>query len=221
MLAVITAAFAPSAALLAFFYLKDEFENEPLITVARCFFFGCLLVFPVMFIQFAFDEEGLLQSPFLTAFVQTALTEEFFKWFLVYFTVFHHIHFNERYDGIVYACAVALGFATVENIFYLISSGVEYAFLRALLPVSSHALFGVVMGYYLGKAKFSRNRKKTMAAFALFIPVLLHGIYNYIILTQNYWTYAVIPFMIFLWVFALRKVKQANRMQAKHYSKNP
>ncbi|TMW73621.1 glutamic-type intramembrane protease PrsW [Alteribacter natronophilus] len=219
MLAVIAAALAPSAALLAFFYLKDEFENEPLITVARCFLFGCLLVFPVMFIQFAFDEEGLLQSYFLTAFVQTALTEEFFKWFLVYFTVFHHVHFNERYDGIVYACAVALGFATVENIFYLLSAGVDQAFLRAVLPVSSHALFGVVMGYYLGKAKFSNKGKKTKAGLALLIPVILHGIYNFIILTQNYWTYAVIPFMIFLWVYALRKVKRANRMQAKYYSK--
>ncbi|MBM7094681.1 intramembrane metalloprotease PrsW [Bacillus sp. H-16] len=220
MLIIITAALAPSIALLCFFYLKDEFENEPLTTVARCFIFGCLLVFPVMFIQFAFDEEGLFHSAAATAFIQIAVIEEFFKWFVVFFTVYHHVHFNERYDGIVYASAVALGFATVENIFYLISSGVEYAFLRALLPVSSHALFGVVMGYYLGKAKFNKKRKKRFIFFSFLFPASFHGIYNYILLTQNYWTYSVIPFMIFLWVYALRKVKHANRMQAKDYTHN-
>ncbi|WP_035186212.1 glutamic-type intramembrane protease PrsW [Alteribacter aurantiacus] len=220
MLLIIAAALAPSVALLSFFYLKDEFENEPLVTVARCFVFGCLLVFPVMFIQFAFDEEGLLQSEMATAFVQTSMVEEFFKWFVVYFAVYHHVHFNERYDGIVYACAVALGFATVENVFYLLASGVEDAFARALLPVSSHALFGVVMGYYLGKAKFNKKRKKTFIFLSFLLPALFHGTYNFILLTQNYWTYSVIPFMIFLWVYALRKVKHANRMQAKDYTEN-
>ena len=59
----------------------------------------------------------------------------------------------------LYGASVSLGFATVENILYLLSFGIDTAFIRALLPVSSHALFGVVMGYYLGKAKFSQDRK--------------------------------------------------------------
>ncbi|WP_096440525.1 glutamic-type intramembrane protease PrsW [Alteribacter populi] len=220
MLIIISAALAPSIALLSFFYLKDEFENEPLTTVARCFLFGCLLVFPVMFVQFAFDEEGLFQSVITTAFIQTALIEEFLKWFLVYFAVYHHVNFNERYDGIVYSTAVALGFATLENIFYLVATGVEHAFIRALLPVSSHALFGVVMGYYLGKAKFTSKKKNAFLVLSLVIPVILHGSYNLILLTQNYWTYTVIPFMIFLWVYAMKKVKRANRMQEREYTQN-
>ena len=70
------------------------------------------------------------------------------------------MEFDEHYDGIVYGAAVSLGFATVENILYLFANGLESALGRAILPVSSHALFGVIMGYYLGKAKFSEGKEK-------------------------------------------------------------
>ena len=62
-------------------------------------------------------------------------------------SVYAHVQFDEHYDGIVYGTSVSLGFATLENILYLVGHGVEYAFTRALLPVSSHALFGVVMDF--------------------------------------------------------------------------
>ncbi|KPD00870.1 Protease PrsW [Geobacillus sp. BCO2] len=71
------------------------------------------------------------------------------------FFVYDHDEFDEPYDGIVYSASVSLGFATLENILYLLANGVETAIARALLPVSSHALFSVIMGFYFGKAKFA------------------------------------------------------------------
>lgn len=213
MLSLVTAGIAPAIALLCYFYLKDEYEQEPVHMVVRCFLFGGLLVFPILFIQFAIVEEGLADSVYVQAFLKTALIEEFLKWFVVVAAVFHHMHFNQRYDGIVYATAVALGFASAENIIYLLANGMESAFLRAVFPVSSHALFGVIMGYYLGKAKFYKKKKILFLSYSFLLPFLLHGFYNFILLTQDKWVLYLIPFMIFLWLLSLRKIKKANKNQ--------
>ncbi|UCZ54748.1 intramembrane metalloprotease PrsW [Bacillus shivajii] len=213
MISLIAVGIAPALALLCFFYLKDEFEQEPILMVIRSFIFGALLVFPVLFIQYALIEEGYGQQTWQQAFIYSSLIEEFLKWFIVVITIYHHVQFNERYDGIVYATAVALGFASIENVLYLISNGVETAFLRAVFPVSSHALFGVVMGYYLGMAKFYPIKKYRYLFYSFFLPYALHSLYNLILLRQEVWIVYLVPFMIFLWFFALRKVKKANKKQ--------
>ncbi|SFA41103.1 Membrane proteinase PrsW, cleaves anti-sigma factor RsiW, M82 family [Anoxybacillus pushchinoensis] len=213
MWAIISAGIAPGLALLSYFYLKDEYETEPLSLVLRMFLYGTFLVFPLMFIQYVLKVEDMLPNPFVEAFLATSLLEEFFKWFVFYYAIYDRCEFNEPYDGIVYGVSVSLGFATLENILYLLANGVEFAVTRALLPVSSHALFGVIMGFYLGKAKFSLpEREKGYILLSFLLPFLFHGIYNYILLTQEQWIYYILPFMIFLWWLALRKVKLARIM---------
>ncbi|MCA1030543.1 intramembrane metalloprotease PrsW [Bacillus timonensis] len=210
MVTVISAGIAPGLALLSYFYLKDKYDTEPISSVIRSFIFGALLVFPIMFIQYVIEVEGVFNSNFSQAFISSSLLEEFIKWFVLIYTVYQHVDFDEHYDGIVYGAAVSLGFASVENIMYLFSYGVQFAVGRALLPVSSHALFGVIMGYYLGKSKLVHSRKRDLLLMALLFPFLLHGIYDYILLTKETWLTYIIPFMIFLWWLALRKVKIAN-----------
>lgn len=210
MLAVITAGIAPGLALLSYFYLKDEYEAEPISMVLRSFIFGAVLVFPIMFIQYVLEEEQVIQSSFVSAFFSAGMLEEFFKWFVLFYTAYQHVEFDEHYDGIVYGVAVSMGFATAENILYLFSNGVQFAIGRAFLPVSSHALFGVIMGYYLGKAKFSDKRDlRKWILLSVLLPIILHGIYDFILITQEQWMYFMLPFMIFLWWLALRKAKLA------------
>lgn len=177
MLGILSAGIAPGLALLCYFYLKDQFGVEPITLVIRTFFFGALIVLPIMFIQYVLETENILRSNVADAFLSTSLLEEFCKWFIVYYTAYLHFHFDEPYDGIVYGASVSLGFATTENIFYLIANGLEFAIGRAILPVSSHAMFGVIMGYYLGKAKFSARSKGKLLLLSLILPFLLHGIY--------------------------------------------
>ena len=210
MIAIISAGIAPGLALLSYFYLKDQYESEPISLVLRSFIFGALLVFPIMFIQYVLDVEAVFSSQFLYTFVAVGFLEEFFKWFILFFTIYQHIHFNEHYDGIVYGVSVSLGFATLENILYLFANGVEHAFGRAILPVSSHALFGVIMGYYLGKGKFtSRENRTKWIVLSCSIPILLHSIYDSILLSYLNWKYMMVPFMLFLWWFAFHKAKKA------------
>lgn len=75
------------------------------------------------------------------------------------FVAYRHSDFDHHYDGIIYGVAISLGFATIENIIYIFSNGIEIALLRAVFPVSSHALFGILMGFYMGKAKFASKTK--------------------------------------------------------------
>ncbi|MDL4840780.1 glutamic-type intramembrane protease PrsW [Aquibacillus rhizosphaerae] len=212
MFAILSAGIAPTLALMSFFYLKDRFNSEPITSVLKTFIYGALLVFPIMFIQYAFIEEGIGQTPYIRSFILSGLLEEFFKWFIFLYTVYKYTEFNSLYDGITYSVSISLGFATVENILYLVGHGVELAFSRALFPVSSHALFGVIMGYYLGKARYSKSGSNLNIILALFFPVLLHGIYDFILESiKSNWMYVLIPFMIFLWANGLRKVKKANQ----------
>lgn len=216
MFAVFSASLAPTLALMSFFYLKDKFEAEPLSAVMRAFLYGALLVFPIMFIQYAFTAEGIGQQTFIKSFLLTGLMEEFFKWFVLVYTVYRYNQFDTVYDGIVYGVSISLGFATIENLLYLVSYGVEYAIGRALFPVSSHALFGVVMGFYIGKAQILKTKKNRMLFVGLTFPVLIHGLYDFILVTvQQNWIYFLIPFMIILWMYGMKKVKQANQHPVK------
>lgn len=214
LLSTLAAAVAPGVALLAYFYLSDRYDAEPLPMVIRMFLIGALIVVPVMIVQRAFSL-WLGDSDLLFSFATSAGVEEFFKWFVLYHIVFPHAQFDEPYDGIVYATAVSLGFATVENILYALFEPVTIGMLlmRALLPVSGHALFGVFMGFLLGKAKFATGGLvRLYLGLALLIPVFWHGLYDYLTLTffASSRVWLVVPFMFFLWMGGIRFVHRAH-----------
>jgi len=220
MLAILSAGIAPIVAFMSFIYLKDRI-TEPLPMIIRTFIGGALLVFPIMFIQYAILSESPSESNFILSFFHIAFFEEFFKWFIFMFLIYHHPEFDDHYDGIVYAVSISLGFASVENILYLITNGIEYALTRAFFPVSSHALFGIIMGYYLGKAKMNKSYQRINITLAFFIPFVLHGSYNYILKSfTGYWVYILIPFMVGLWIFALHRMKTANNSQIEFHHHN-
>lgn len=216
MFGILSAGVAPGLALISYFYLRDQYQQEPILNVFKVFMFGAILTFPVMFMQYVIIEEDLIKNGFLYSFLSAALLEEFFKWFILFLAIYKHADFDEPYDGIVYGAAISLGFATMENILYLFSYGVKFAFGRALLPVSSHALFGVLMGYYLGKAKFNIGGKnKIWLASSFFIPFILHGFYDSILVLGERWLFYMVPFMLCLWYIGLRKVKHAHVLTRK------
>mgnify|MGYP003440903428 CR=1 FL=1 len=218
MLVILSAGIAPGLALLSYFYLKDQYGTEPISVVFKTFLMGAFLVFPIMFIEYVIQAEQLVTNEFVLSFFLTGLLEEFFKWFIMMYTIYYHLSFDEPYDGVVYGSAVSLGFATVENILYLVANGVEFAIGRAFLPVSSHALFGVIMGYYFGKGKFTKDKQRVYLLLALIVPFGLHGLYDYILIVANNWLYFIVPFMIALWCLGLWKVKKARALSDIHAS---
>lgn len=212
-LTVFVAAITPGVALLFYFYLKDKYDAEPLHMVARMFVLGFLVVLPIMVVQ-----QGLLRAfgdnPYLFAFGISAGVEEMFKWFVLFHFIYNHTEFDEPYDGILYAVAVSLGFATLENIMYAFTLKASFGalLLRGLLPVSGHAMFGVVMGYYMGRAKFaSASQRKKFLVLSLLMPLVWHGIYDMILnLSGHYWIWYIVPFMVLMWYGGMDKVGKAN-----------
>ena len=217
MLGVLLSGIAPGIAILLYFYLKDKYEPKPIITVIRTFIFGAMLLFPVAFIEYIIQTEGVFKSEIVNSFIANGMLEELFKWFILFGIAYRHPEFDDPFDGIVYGTSVSLGFATAENILYLMSNGLDFAFNRALLPVSSHAMFGVIMGYYVSKAKLATNLKWNWMFLSIFIPALFHGTYNYILLIQESWFTFMIPFMILLWWFGMKKVQMAEFSSKKHF----
>ena len=207
----IVAAITPGLSLLTYFYLKDKYSPEPMKLVLRMFICGGLIVFPLLFVQEVMNR--IFTSVFTQSFIVSGFTEEFAKWLLIYFVIFSHSEFDEHFDGIVYAVATAVGFATVENLFYIfLNQGnlFNLIWLRALLPVSGHALFGVTMGYYMGKMK--KKKRKIYLLLSLLLPVLFHGIFNSMIYLSSSLAILLVLFMTFLWVFNLRKMNAAIEM---------
>ncbi|MDP2923603.1 MAG: PrsW family glutamic-type intramembrane protease [Candidatus Omnitrophota bacterium] len=171
MLAVIVAV-APVAALIIYFYHKDKYDKEPLSLLIKAFFGGFFVTFLVLIVQliltFALAQtKGVILRIFLFSFVIAAIIEEGFKFLVFRLLIYKNKEFNEPYDGILYAVMISLGFATLENLCYVIlfyfklglvgmfSVGLQ----RAILAVPMHALAGVLMGYYFGMAKFTPLEK--------------------------------------------------------------
>ena len=186
MLELLTLAIAPGAFLTWFFYVKDKYEREPKKLIMLTYALGMLSVVPAFFLEL-FGElslpcDGLITS-LVEVFIVIALTEEFMKFCAVRILAYRSPDFNEVMDGIVYCSVAALGFATVENIVYVLKYGLTTGVMRAVLSVPGHALWGGIMGYQVGLAKFRRANENMRMVLGLSEAAFLHGLYDFIIVS--------------------------------------
>ena len=177
-------AIAPVMVVIVFIYIKDKYEKEPFKFLLKNFLLGAtvsvLLTFIISIVAAQFistdDLEDLIR-PFINAFILVALVEEFSKYLIVRFYAQRNAEFNEPFDGIVYAVMVSMGFAALENALYVYQHGFETGVIRAFTAVPAHATFGILMGYFMGKAKFSNNRV-VLNLTGLLAATLFHGAYD-------------------------------------------
>ena len=178
-------AVAPVMVIIIYIYFQDKYEKEPIGLLLSSFFFGAVLSILIVTILYLFTghfipltNEFSVWQQFIQAFFVVALAEEFSKYVIVKYFNQPKKSFNEPYDGIIYAVMVSMGFACTENIMYVLEGGYEVALLRAFTAVPAHATFGILMGYYMGKAKFAKNRFQLNMA-GLLLAVLFHGAYDF------------------------------------------
>jgi RsiW-degrading membrane proteinase PrsW (M82 family) len=183
-LALLALALAPGTAIGLYIYLKDHHEREPLILLMISFLYGALSTIVTLFISFPVNtflltKEDDVISQFINAFFKVALIEELSKFLFVRFILYRNKNFNEPFDGIVYAVMVSMGFATLENVLYVYQFGFVTGVTRMFTAVPAHAVFGIMMGYYLGRAKFTSTHELFYSILALLAPTLFHGAYDY------------------------------------------
>ncbi len=212
-MAVLLASLAPVFIILFYIYFRDKYDREPLGMLVKALLLGIVIVLPVIFVErflmVLSPQSGRVAEAAYHAFVVAGFTEEFFKFLGLYLLVWKSSSFNEQFDGIVYAVFVSLGFAGVENVLYVMDGGMQTALMRALTAVPAHAIFGVTMGYYLGIARRYEELKSSYLARAFLVPVLLHGIYDFILMVEIGWLLLLfIPYVIILYFMAIRKMKR-------------
>ena len=213
-------ALAPAFIVAFYIYIRDKYEKEPIKLLITGLVFGAFILVPIVRTQnllllFA-PNAGVMTEAFFCAFMVAALTEEFFKYIVLFFLVWRNDNFNERFDGIVYAVFISLGFAGVENLLYVFNpsiGGVSTALSRALFAVPGHAFFGVAMGYYFAIARFEPWNRHKHLTLAFFVPFMLHGVYNFILMSDM--PYLMVIFCVFiayLWTSGFKKMKNHIQM---------
>lgn len=225
MFTMLSVALAPAIALLIFIYQKDRYDREPVGLLAKLFIYGVLSVIPVYFIERFISGLGSRENAFFQAFIVAGLTEELFKLLIVRNVAFNSRFYNEKLDGIIYCVFASMGFASAENVLYVFNMSSNYMYTgisRALLAVPAHMLFAITMGYYLSLAKYARlkSQSNTFMFEALFLPVILHGTYDYIIFSKVYGFFIIlIIFVIYLWRVNLKRLDRYVRESRDIYEK--
>ena len=184
MLSLLLLAVAPGLAIALYIYRKDKYQPEPISLLVKCFLAGMLSVVPALFLEIyggklGFSDSGNQWNAFIYAYFIVALAEEGCKYFFVYRLAYRNPAFDEPFDGIVYSVMVSMGFATLENIFYVYQYGMGTGIMRMFTAVPAHAAFAVLMGFFLGKAKFNPAEKTRYMLYALGSAIVFHGTYDY------------------------------------------
>jgi RsiW-degrading membrane proteinase PrsW (M82 family) len=176
-------ALAPGLAIMLYIYWNDTHEKEPIRLLFISFMLGLLSIVvtltisAIIFPWFTIDESNILHQAF-SAFILVALVEEFSKYIFIKGIIYRKPDFNEPYDGIVYTVMIGMGFATGENIMYVLDGGLEVALWRMFTAVPAHATFAILMGYFIGKEKFS-NLRRSYGLLGLLVATLFHGAYDF------------------------------------------
>lgn len=214
-------AIAPSLFLVCYYYRQDMKKPEPKHLVTKIFFLGIVFTIPAIILEVFFDEifvfvmkDSILHTLF-KAFIVAAFIEELIKLLIVKWFAYNHVHFDEVMDGIVYTIMASLGFACLENIMYVIDGGFIIAFVRAITAVPMHAVASGMMGYYIGKAKFSENKieEKSLIYKGLWFAVLIHGIYDFLLFASPriglIFALGVFPLIIITFIILKEKISLA------------
>ena len=226
-MALLLVTILPSILIILFFVYSDKFR-EPRGEIFKVFIYGILITIPAYFLNSYLDEfwynnfkvsEGLIGS-----FLSAAPVEEGLKLSILYFFVYKMKDFNEPIDGIVYGVTASLGFATLENFYYVYlladyyqTSSMSLAIVRSFSAVPAHAVFGVFMGYFFMKYVFVKKGDNLLFAFT--IPFVLHGCYNLFIASNFYISLGLI---LISWIIALKMfsgLKEIQKSKRREYEK--
>lgn len=227
-------ALSPVIVLFFVAYFMDKYQKEPVIELLKAFAFGMasiiiiLIVLSVLPLSYI-DNAQFLGSGILNAFCSAAIPEELAKFIMLWLFLKNNKYFDEKTDGIIYAAVLSLGFAAIENVLYVFDNyenWVGVAFIRAVFSVPGHFCFGMLMGYFYSKVKFSHKPKTIDKVMVLLSPILAHGIYDSLlmeignisstfIMVLLYISFII--FVFFLWRHARKKLLEHLKADKEYF----
>ena len=216
-------ALIPGIIIIIYISRKDKVEHEPTSLICRLVILGAVSCAPAVFLELFISghgpvfPEGSLEFAVFEAFCVAAFCEELCKFGLLWFGSWRNRNFDYRFDGIVYGVCVAVGFALLENVMYVMDSGIETAIMRGILAVPLHAFCGVFMGIFYGaakKASIEGNSGTSIACIimSLIVPMLIHGIYDTLaFVNHSIASTILLAFVAFMYFIAIKYVNKYSR----------
>jgi LPXTG-motif cell wall-anchored protein len=186
-------AIAPGVAISAYIIFKDQYNREPRRHLIISFLLGMVSILPALVLEIMAQGivpifPGYFKSTAgiaVNAYFFVALPEEICKFLMLFWYAYRKKEFDEPFDGIVYAVMVGMGFATVENISYVSQYGLMTGIMRLFLAVPAHASFAIIMGYFMGKARFSAQKEHFLLFSGVFWAIVFHGSYDFFLFLQE------------------------------------
>lgn len=217
-LILLIAALLPAIFLWIYIWKQDP-QPEPTNWLVKAVLYGIGICVPAALLEMGIErvifggEPSTLFGTTIQAFFVAALPEESFKLLALWLILRKNPYFDEHFDGIVYAVCVGLGFAALENVFYIVAEEENWmgvAISRALLAVPGHYAFAVLMGYYYSVYHFV-DYSPRVAVCVLLIPVAAHGIYDALALsgTINPYVGGLSTFVLFYFCIKMHKFAKA------------
>lgn len=195
----LVAALLPVALMFFYIHHKDAGQPEPPKWLWKAGWYGVLSAVAAIIVGLfipepeGFTEEGVntVGGALYMAFCGAAIPEEACKLLMLWLLLRKNPFFDEHLDGIVYAACVGLGFAGLENIFYLfdnLENMTSVAITRGLFSIPGHFFFAVAMGYFFSLAHFAsytERQRRLNYVLAFIVPMVLHGIYDGLLMVSS------------------------------------
>ena len=205
-LLLVTLSISPGFLIMVIIYNLDKYDKEPLWLLAIAFIFGAVNLYIAIDVQeyaLSFNTEG--NELFKTAreALTISISEEFLKFLVILIFIYPSKHFDEPFDGIVYCVFAGMGFATVENLTFVMQASSSLAFLRMVSAIPAHFVFSVIMGYYIGKAKSAKKLRFLYILMGLLIPIIFHGLYDYFLFLDyipGIWIGGIVTLILALYI---------------------
>ncbi len=222
------------------YYLQKDLHPEPKKMIVKVFLWGSVITIPVFFIQIGLSELlGSLQAltffkyypiavDIIKWFLIIALTEELLKYVIVRISALKSYALDEPLDAMLYMVVAALGFAAVENILYLFSpiglmsfdaileATIWITVIRFIGATFLHTLCSATLGYFVAMSFFDTKKRLQLTMIGILAATLLHGLYDFSIMTLHAPFVYVIPIVIIieLAVFVISAFDKVKKMKS-------
>lgn len=208
----LAAAVAPAIVIALMMIRKDKGRPEPIGWLLAAVGLGIVSALAVIVIGMFIPGVGEIDSfssAFYNAFVGAAIPEEAMKLCMLAIIANRCRHFDEYFDGIVYAVCIGMGFAGFENILYLIGDEdwILVGISRALLSVPAHSFFAIIMGSFFALSFFDKRNRTLYRSMAFIVPMLSHGLYDFLLMSADV-NEGLSFIILILFIICFRKIRK-------------
>lgn len=207
----------PALLWLRFWLDEDNLHPEPRSAIVRSFIAGCVAVLLVIPLQLIVQRFNLSE---FQSYVSWAFLEEIVKLFVAFIVALNSKVMDEPIDALIYLITVALGFAALENVFFVLtpisqglwSAGIITGSMRfvgaSLLHIVSSASIGICIAYAYYRSTFYRS---IAVIFGIILATSLHASFNLLIIRasalESIQVFGLVWIGIILLLFLFERVK--------------